>query len=294
MLAAVFGDTHGHLNTMYYLAAAWEKRTGLELDLIIQVGDFGFWLSEETVDAMTAKHAERANAKRREAGEEEHPSCGDYPEYVLGEKQAYKKTLVIRGNHEDQRYLMGLEKQLEHRHPDDFLTRTIEVVPNIFYLPDGHVTEVDGVRFGALGGNFSLKTWEHWDYWDEARFKRLRYGEQRRLNHFTRDRWEALAREKMDVLLFHDAPTGLRLVGGSGVQLPKDEMTDQVYGECGSPQLRELIEIVRPRYTFCGHWHQWRKEGFNINKHGNPDTQVVVLNKTDNPPAHDCMMVVEL
>ena len=57
MLAAFFGDTHGNINTMYSITSAWEKRTGLEIDLVVQVGDFGFWLSEDTVDKMTAKHA---------------------------------------------------------------------------------------------------------------------------------------------------------------------------------------------------------------------------------------------
>lgn len=294
MLAAFFGDTHGNINTMYAVASAWEKRTGLELDLIVQVGDFGFWLSEDSVDKMTAKHAKVLIEKMAERGDKIRAVCGDYPDYILGEREVPTKTLVIRGNHEDQEYLMEREKQHQAANPDDYLTKPIEVVPNMFYLPDGHIWDFEGVKFGALGGNFSIRTFENWDYWDEARHKKMRYGEKRRLNHFTRDRWEALAREKMDVLLFHDAPTGMNLFGAKGLSFPEDEMTEKIYGQLGCPLLTDLIETVKPKHVFCGHWHQYRREGFNINKHGKAETEVVVLNQTGIPPKEDCMMVVEL
>jgi Icc-related predicted phosphoesterase len=310
MLAAFFGDTHGNINTMYAMASVWEKRTGLTIDLVVQVGDFGFWLSEESVDKMTARHAKVLIDKMADRGDEVRAVCGDYFEYILGTSVAPKRTLVIRGNHEDQEYLMAAEKKLQADHPDDYLTRTIEMVPNMFYLPDGHVTEIDGVKFGALGGNYSYKTFDTWDYWDEARKKRLRYGEKRRLNHFTRDRWEALAREKMDVLLFHDAPQGMGLTTGRVLSvsedqvlsaeeerrfvLPEDEVTEEKYGQPGCPRLNELIELVKPKHVFCGHWHQYHKKPFNINKHGTAETWVTVLNQTGLPPEHDCMVVEEL
>lgn len=287
MLVAFFGDTHGNLDTMYAMASAWQERTGFTLDLIVQVGDFGFWLAEDTVDTMTRKHAERSNEQRKAKGEEVRAICGDYPSYILGEQTVPIPTLVIRGNHEDQEYLMHLEKQLETIYPEDYLTRTIEMVPNMFYLPDGHVVDWNGVKFGGLGGNFSIKTWENWDYWDEARNKRLRYGEKRRLNHFTRDRAEALRREEMDVLLLHDAPTHMGLQGAAGLKLPEDEMTEKIYQQFGCPYLTELIEDIQPRYAFCGHWHQFRRKKLG-------DTQVTVLNQTGIPPAHDCMEVIEL
>lgn len=283
MLTAIFGDTHGHLNTMYYLAKAWENRTGLELELIIQVGDFGFWLSDLGLDNMTRKHQEKEAKKNKGMLS----LCGDYPQYVMGERQAYKRTLVIRGNHEDQEYLMSHESALELRHPEDYLSRTIEMVPNIHYLPDGHITEVDGIRIGALGGCFSIKTFENWGYWDEARKKRVRYGEKRRLNHFTRDRWERLMREKFDVLLCHDAPTGMHLQGAKGLQLPADEMTEKIYNEFGCPYIRELVETVQPQHAFFGHWHQRRKEKIG-------STQCLVLDKTDKRPSPHCMEVVDL
>jgi len=287
MLVAVFGDTHGNINTMYSVAIEWEKRTGLDLDLVVQVGDFGFWLSDDTVDRMTRRHAERSNEKRRAHGKEAVEICGDYFQYILREQNAPIPTLVIRGNHEDQEYLMGLEKQLETEHPEDYLTRAIEVVPNIHYLPDGHVVNWNGVRFGGLGGCFSVRTWENWNYWDKARWKRVHYGEKRRLTHFTRDRAEALRRQEVDVLLFHDAPTHMDLLGAIGLRLPEDEMTEKVYNQLGCPQLMELIKDIQPNHVFCGHWHQYREKMFG-------NTRCVILNQTGVPPAHDCMIVVDL
>jgi hypothetical protein len=310
MLAAFFGDTHGNINTMYSMVAVWEKRTGLEIDLVVQVGDFGFWLSEDSVDKMTAKHAEVLIEKMADRGDAIRAVCGDYPDYILGELVAPKKTLVIRGNHEDQEYLMEKERLLQEEYPDDYLTRTIEMVPNMFYLPDGHVTEIDGVKFGALGGNYSYKTFDNWDYWDTAREKRMRYGEKRRLNHFTRDRWELLARSEMDVLLLHDAPQDMDLTTGKVLAisddqvlspeqervftLPEDEITEAKYGQPGCPRLNELIETVKPKHVFCGHWHQYHKKPFNVNKHGTAETWVTVLNQTGMPPKEDCMVVEEL
>ncbi len=291
MLVAFFGDTHGNLNAMYEYAAAWEQRTGFTLDLIVQVGDFGFWLTDETVDKMTAKHAFHRNRDRLERGEDVKNICGDYPDYVFGERVVPKKTLVIRGNHEDQEYLMSRERLHQEENPEDFFIKAIEMVPNMFYLPDGHVVEIDGVRFGGLGGNFSKKTFENWDYWDEARNKRVRYKEKRRLNHFTRDRWELLARSKMDVLLFHDAPQDMGLVGsGAVLNLPEDELTQKLYGSCGCPLLSELIDIVQPKVVYCGHWHQYRKRKFGKYDH----ITCTILNLTDDNPSEDCMEVVEL
>jgi len=291
MLVAFFGDTHGNLNIMYAMSLAWEKRTGFEIDLIVQVGDFGFWLSENTVDKMTAKHRKRNNDRRTQVGEEQRAICGDYPEYVLGELTAPKKTLVIRGNHEDQGYLMLRERKHQKENPDDYMNRAIEMVPNIYYLPDGHVVDIEGVKFGGLGGNFSYKTFHTWNYWDEHRTLRSKRhgGEQRRLNHFTRDRWEMLSRRKMDVLLLHDAPSGIGVVGASSLKgkMPEDEMTSLIYGSCGSPQLLELIEAIAPKHVYCGHWHQFRKAKFG-------ETHTTVLNLTGNPPTEDCMEVIEL
>lgn len=273
MLVAVFGDTHGNLLPMYKKALEFQERTGHELDLLIQIGDFGFWLDDSGVDLMTTRHAEKAGTN---------PS-GDYPRFVAGEEEVPIPTLVIRGNHEDQEYLMAKERQLMEERPHDHLYHAIEMVPNMFYLPDGHIWNFEGIRFAGLGGNYSSKTWANWDYWHPHREIPQRYGEKRRLNHFTRDRWERLMREKFDVLLTHDAPTGCGLASNSSIQLPEDEMA----GGQGVPHLRELIDTVKPRYAFHGHWHQYRKNQFG-------ETTSIVLDKVTLTPNQYCMEIVEL
>jgi Icc-related predicted phosphoesterase len=168
------------------------------------------------------------------------------------------------------------------------------MVPNLLYLPDGHVVDIDGVKFGGLGGNFSYKTFNTWGYWHEHRTLRSKRhgGEQRRLNHFTRDRWELLMRSQMDVLITHDAPSEIGVVGRASMKdkLPEDEMTDKIYGRCGCPCITELIEQVEPKHFYCGHWHQFRKASLGRRR----DIPCTVLNLTGNPPTEDCMEVVEI
>jgi hypothetical protein len=295
MLVAVFGDTHGNLDVMYMLARQFEERTGFLLSWVIQVGDFGFWPTLSEVDRLTVRHANALGVD----------PIGDFHKYVEDGNRAPYKTLVIRGNHEDQLFLMGHERRLQEEHPEDYFNRYVEVAPNIFYLPDGHVVSLEGTRIAGLGGAFSHKTWRNWDYWDPGRQEEtttkyketrpgigqqtVRYKEKRRLTHMTRDRWERLMGEQFDVLLTHDAPAGIGIVGSANAPIPDEEKTEKIYGEFGVPYLRELIETVQPRLVFSGHWHQLRKR-----QYGNSKATVLGATGTS-PVSHDtCMEVVEL
>lgn len=273
MLIAIFGDVHGNINLMFERAREWEQRTGLTLEALIQIGDFGIWPNPNAVDEMTRKHAEKAGL----------PPAGDFRSYALGELQVPKPLYFIRGNHEDQVFLRAHQRIHMSLFPDDYLTRTIEICPGMFYIPDGHIVEIGGWKFAAWGGNFAKKTWEQGvEYWSP----RL---EGRRLNHMNRDVFERLIRERFDVLLTHDAPLGSGVVGAMGVELPPDEMTGN-----GCLPIKELIEVCAPRYQFNGHWHEFHYNQFpNSNKFGIP-TKAFVLDKVDPKcPDDHCMEVIE-
>ena len=79
-MIAFFGDTHGNLQLMYQHVDAWEQRTGLKIDLVVQTGDFGIYTN-----------------------------LGDFPKYLSDELTATHKTVFCRGNHEDQLWLLGKE-----------------------------------------------------------------------------------------------------------------------------------------------------------------------------------------
>lgn len=267
MIVAFLGDTHGNINLMFQKAADWELRTGVHLDFLVQVGDFGVWPNPESVDEMSRKHAEKEGLS----------PIGDFRDYALGRSRAGYPLYFIRGNHEDQEFLRHHQQIHKALYPEDYLTRAIEICPNMFYIPDGHIVELGGVKFAAWGGNFSSKTWNSGtEYWDPNL-------KGRRLNHMTRDVFERLVREQYDVLLTHDAPVGAGVVGAMNIKLPKDEMSGT-----GCAPIKELIDTVQPRYQINGHWHQFRKNQFGR-------TTAYVLDKVaPHEPEALCMEVLEL
>lgn len=267
MICAVFGDTHGNINLMFEKAQAWEDRTGISIDVVIQVGDFGVWPNPESVDPASRKHAIKEGL----------PPAGDFISYAKGEARVTKPLYFIRGNHEDQLFLRAYERIQQALYPEDYLTRTIEICPGMHYIPDGHIVKIGDASFGAWGGNFAKKTWERGlEYWAPEL-------NGRRLNHMTRDVFERLIREKFDVLLTHDAPIGSGVVGAVGIKLPEEEMTG-----AGCVPIKELIDVVQPRYQFGGHWHE-----FHHNKFGRTDAFVLDKVAPLCPDAR-CMEVIEL
>lgn len=237
MLIAAVGDTHGRLRLMYEKVG--DLAGSKKVDLVMHVGDLGMWLNEDGVDKSTVSWCNRHNVSLQEA-------MGDFPRYMSGEWQIPFPTIAIRGNHEDQDLLLGWEKKASWR-------GVYEACPNFNYLPDGNTVNWQGLRIGGLGGNYSYKTWNNYQYHQRAG---------KRLCHFTRDRWETLNQTKVDVLLTHDAPSGLNLTGAADPSIPEDEQTGG-----GVPQLRELIQNVGCRVSFSGHWHQFRTAFIGLSKH---------------------------
>ncbi len=241
MIAAMVGDTHGNLKEMWRMALGWQEQTGSELDFIFQVGDFGVFPDEERLDHPSRKYAERH-------GQSIESAVGDFPYLLTGEVTVPVPTYFIRGNHEDQKFLLDLEREAGSyrlRHP-------IEVVPNLFYVPDGCIFEVEGLRIAGWGGAWGAKTWEM-GYWSAERLN-----SPRRLNHLTRDVFERLIRQRFDVLVTHDGPTGIGLRGAlhGEKNLPSEELTTTSEEGGGVPYIRELIETSGCQYSFSGHWHE--------------------------------------
>lgn len=257
MLLAAVGDTHAHLKTMWAYMEAWQKRTDHKIDWIWQVGDFGIWPDPNGIDKAT----------RRNFVRERFDPTRDFTDCLLGDYEIPIPTYFTRGNHEDQGFLRIHEKQHMHLNPDDFHTKPIELCPNLFYVPDGYVIELDGVKFASWGGNFGKKVWErNIPYWphegnkEHARFRSGRY-----LNHMTQDIFETLMRADFDVLVTHDAPTGTSMsVRSVPDSIPKDETSPQ--GREGVPAIRTLIEEKQPLYQINGHWHTYARSDFRKTK----------------------------
>lgn len=210
MVVCAAGDTHGAIDRLYQEVLAFEESLGVRFAWLLHVGDFGAWPDLGRVDGATRRH----------------DGAGDFPEWWDERRAAPRRTLFIKGNHED---FVWLDAQ-----PGS------EVLPNLFYLRNGAgFTITDGdesLSVGGLGGCFGPS--------DYGRRSADLQGYAKR--HYTRDEIDALiARGKVDVLLVHDAPTGVvfeRHRRGAGWSSESEGLDDLIYG-------------VRPQACLFGHHH---------------------------------------
>jgi len=204
MLICAAGDIHGAIDRMYDEILAFEGSLGVRFDYVLHVGDFGIWPDPNRIDKATRKHDQ----------------AGDFGKWFAERRTMPRKTIFIKGNHED---FDWLDEQLSD-----------EILPGLHYLRNGRTIDLgerrDVVRVGGIGGCYSAS-----DY--PRKSKQLR-GSQKA--HYTHDEIEALARG-IDILLLHDAPAGVRFAAGH---------TSAAEG------LRELIARTRPLACFFGHHHE--------------------------------------
>ena len=210
MIICAAGDIHGALDRMYEDILAFEEALGVRFEWVLHVGDFGVWPDPDRCDRATRQH----------------DGAGDFPAWWAERRSAPRRTLFVKGNHED---FVWLDDQ-----PDP------EVLPNLFYLRNGRRFELsDGARaitVGGLGGCHGPSDYRRRSRDLQAYAKR----------HYTREDIDTLvAGGPVDVLLVHDAPAGVcfeRHRRGAGFVSEAEGLDDLVRG-------------VRPRVCFFGHHH---------------------------------------
>lgn len=206
MLLCAVGDIHGAIDRMYDEILAFEGALGVRFDCVLHVGDFGIWPDPSRIDKATRKH----------------DGAGDFGKWFAERRAAPRKTIFIKGNHED---FDWLDEQLSD-----------EILPGLHYLRNGRTIDLgegrDVVRIGGIGGCYSPT--------DYPRKSKKLVGTEKA--HYTQDEIEALGkRGGIDILLLHDAPAGVRFAAGH---------TSEAAG------LSELVERVRPMVCFFGHHHE--------------------------------------
>lgn len=196
----IAGDTHG--NTAWVDALA---RTAAEqgCPIIIQVGDFGYL-----------------------------PDHQEGPRFLTAVDTAFALNGVelwfIDGNHDDHFALA------EHREGDTPFALSDQVT----YIPRGARLTLGGLRFGFLGGAFSV------DWRD--RTHGIDWWPNEKTDHSDVAR---LGGDDLDVLIAHDAPAGVDL---SSWRLPTE---DQVRTDEVRSLIAMAVEATRPRIVLHGHWH---------------------------------------
>lgn len=231
MIAAFVGDTHGKILAVYDHLARWTERTGHKVDVVIQVGDFGIYLSEEV--------------------------GSDFLSLWHGEKQIPIPTWVCPGNHES---IVALREWMK----EPFR------VPNLHLLLDGAVCNVNGVQVGAIWGNYSPKSWAHPERVVQARTHATRGPKSMHISRFACERLRH-AQQRIDVLVTHDAascafPPGF---GAEPVSEAVKTQWGLEPGENpkGCPGFMQILDHHRPKHYFFGHFHsRWdtRLGGTNI------------------------------
>ena len=147
--------------------------------------------------------------ERQEAEKVVQYGPGDYAHLAAEGWSAPIPTYFCKGNNEDFEALSG------------------PLLPGLHYMADSTVRQFGDTRVAFLGGAWSPKTFD---------------GRQFKPKHFTREAVERLYEQEFDVLISHEAPSGLWFPGrGRPV---------------GAPPIRKLIDEKQPGLMIHGHHHQ--------------------------------------
>jgi hypothetical protein len=207
MIFCAAGDIHGALDRLYEDVQAFERSLAVRFAWVLHVGDFGVWPDPERIDKATRKH----------------DGAGDFVRWLGESKRAPRPTAFIKGNHEDFDWLDAQQT---------------EILPGLFHVRNAGKFDIDDdgatIRVAGLGGCFGPSDYDR---------KRL-VGYAKR--HYTRNEVERLGSSgRADVLLLHDAPTGVRFPARG----PRPGRVSDAAG------LGDLVGQVRPRVCFFGHHH---------------------------------------
>lgn len=139
----------------------------------------------------------------------------------------------LEGNHDDLDALWRTKRRM--RGP------FVEIGPHLFYLRRGCRFSWRGVHFLAVGGAYSID--QGWRRRAELQPRTLWWPEETLTDL---DVTKACAGGEVDVLLSHDCPAGVSLPNLR--PLPEAEQNRE--------RLARIVDCVRPRLLFHGHYHQ--------------------------------------
>ena len=225
--------------------AVVELNSRTHLDLVLQCGDAQPIRNEYDLEYM---HCPKKYRK-----------LGDFWMFHDGAKDFPVPLLFIGGNHEPWNYL---DQNLEGA----FLATNIEFIGRV------GMREIMGTRIVGISGVYSPKYFNaphpEWPYPTSKR---------KQASYFNSEDLEnALEFGKADILLFHEWPSLMNSARGN--EWPSH------WGTVGSENLTELVELLSPKYVFCGHMHahaRYKKEGTEVvclsDFHRDPENAYVVL-----------------
>jgi hypothetical protein len=237
MRILIVGDVHG--NTRFIRSYIYPVAKAAEADVILQVGDYGFW--EHTAEGIGFNDAVHDCAM----------------EYGI-------PWHFIRGNHDNIGLLVEKYHTEENRTDDGFF----RVRTNLLHIPDGAHWTWGGVTLAAFGGAYSIDK----DYrlnlekdrerkaWQRESARRAAGQEPHEVRSFEHTLWfpgEELSDDEVtellrdmpctaDVVLSHDK---LPYVGPAGIKDIAECLPNQ-------RRLQTVLRALRPKLWFHGHLHE--------------------------------------
>lgn len=186
------------------------------LNLVLQCGDAQPFRNEQDLEYMNCPKKYR--------------KLGDFRKFYEGQEQFPLHLLFIGGNHEPWNYL-------DENKEGGILTSNIE------FLGRTGLREFNGLKVAGLSGVFSPKYFElphpHVPYPANKR-KQAAYYNNTDINRVREYKG-------IDILLLHEWP--------SLMNRAVDKNWPSHFRDVGREQLSELVELLSPRWVFCGHMH---------------------------------------
>lgn len=157
-----------------------------------------------------------------------------------------KMTLMfVDGNHDNHHYLGSL--------PLDPDTGLRPLTKRIHHIPRGFRWEWDEIKFLGLGGAHSV------DRQSLLRVPGVTWWPEETLSHA--DIGNAINGGSTDVMITHDCPSGVPIPGLDPSGFPKEEIKAS---EEHSKLLRMVVESVKPRVLFHGHYHTYYRHTIKL------------------------------
>jgi Icc-related predicted phosphoesterase len=217
MKIAFVGDVHCHYELLH----------DLDVDMILQVGDFGIYPRPDKIDPKTL-------AKN---------DATVFMDYWKGKRKFKIPIFFVRGNHEDNEFLLKEAYKLRNEK-----TGIVELLPNLYWITDGRIFLYEDLAILGMGGIHATGTWD----------LTVSQRKGKRFNHFSKFDF-AVANYEIDVWLdslynaacnytkifiSHDAPThepppGIKLYSHFG----------------GCKPIADLVKRWDPVVARFGHYH---------------------------------------
>lgn len=214
MRILVVGDTHG--NRRWWELEVLPRAERLEVDLICQLGDFGYW---------PQRH-------------------GRGSDFIAAVSASPVPVLFVDGNHEDHESLAVAVAGVRARTPLN-PTSPVPLGGALVYLPRGARLVWDGVRVAALGGAHSIDRRLRSPGFDWFREESI-----------TRADLDLLASGgPTDVLLTHDVPAAAPVQGVPVEEMPNAWLGELADAHAHRLLVQEGLDSVQPSLLLHGHFH---------------------------------------